>query len=559
MNNRGKFKLSKKNIAGLTAILFTTFTLLPTSCQTINASVGSINIASSQLISKTSTTSTYTVASGDTLEKIASKYNTTVNDLKLANNLSTDLIHVGQSLVVPTSTVATQTATNTPAPAIKPQSNIDLSKYGKFNIAGMTNENYNDAMTKKWVEVIPEGAPVDMNIDINKAYTYVEMENIMLNLAKYEGVSLYKIGQTSKGRNLYSLNIDFGSDLNLIDGEITASENIKNKEVLLCTGQIHGCEFAGSVYILKQFNDLIKKAQTDIYTKALLQNVIYVSIPCVNPDGREISKETQSTTKKSNANGVDLNRNFPAMNAGQLNVGVKKNTTIKSAPCNGHFPGYTLGSELETQAAMKWLNFFVPISNSLIDYHQQGGGTYSKKGWDAQTNQTRYVTYANIIHAYLNNGAKGSLYSIFKEPYNGLDGIGGTITDYAASVAMGQQWSSKYGRMVLKDTEGNDIPLMVYKYLDNPNYIKYYVPANTEFVTSTLEIVKNKASLGYGATARNLIAKEYANYNFAGLLTYRAEIALGKGRLDTIKKQIENGEITYNSVDKVVKVLAPSR
>jgi LysM repeat protein len=46
-------------------------------------------------------TTTYTVVSGDTLSKIAREYKTTVQALKTANNLSSDLIFVNQKLTVP--------------------------------------------------------------------------------------------------------------------------------------------------------------------------------------------------------------------------------------------------------------------------------------------------------------------------------------------------------------------------------------------------------------------------------------------------------------------------
>jgi LysM repeat protein len=44
---------------------------------------------------------TYTVKSGDTLYEIASKFGTTVSALKSSNNLSSDLIFVGQVLSIP--------------------------------------------------------------------------------------------------------------------------------------------------------------------------------------------------------------------------------------------------------------------------------------------------------------------------------------------------------------------------------------------------------------------------------------------------------------------------
>lgn len=47
---------------------------------------------------------TYTVVKGDTLSQIASRFNTTVAELKRLNNLTSDIISVGQILKLPTST-----------------------------------------------------------------------------------------------------------------------------------------------------------------------------------------------------------------------------------------------------------------------------------------------------------------------------------------------------------------------------------------------------------------------------------------------------------------------
>jgi LysM repeat protein len=57
--------------------------------------------------------STYTVQKGDTLSKIASKYKTSVKDLKAINSLKSDMIYINQTLKV-------TAAANTPAPAPAP-------------------------------------------------------------------------------------------------------------------------------------------------------------------------------------------------------------------------------------------------------------------------------------------------------------------------------------------------------------------------------------------------------------------------------------------------------
>ena len=48
---------------------------------------------------------TYTVKKGDSLYNIASNYNTTVQEIKNLNNLSSNLLNIGQQLKIPTSTI----------------------------------------------------------------------------------------------------------------------------------------------------------------------------------------------------------------------------------------------------------------------------------------------------------------------------------------------------------------------------------------------------------------------------------------------------------------------
>ena len=64
---------------------------------TNNLSIGQILL----LPSNTPITNTYTVKSGDSLWSIAKKYNTTVNDLKSLNNLTTNTLSIGQILRLP--------------------------------------------------------------------------------------------------------------------------------------------------------------------------------------------------------------------------------------------------------------------------------------------------------------------------------------------------------------------------------------------------------------------------------------------------------------------------
>ena len=60
--------------------------------------------------------STHTVQKGDSLSKIASKYQTTVSELKSLNGLKSDMIFVNQTLKVSAADQPAQPAASTPAP-----------------------------------------------------------------------------------------------------------------------------------------------------------------------------------------------------------------------------------------------------------------------------------------------------------------------------------------------------------------------------------------------------------------------------------------------------------
>ena len=56
---------------------------------------------------------TYTVVAGDTLSSIAQRYNTTIDDLRTRNELSSNMIRIGQRLQVPAQNGATSTSAST--------------------------------------------------------------------------------------------------------------------------------------------------------------------------------------------------------------------------------------------------------------------------------------------------------------------------------------------------------------------------------------------------------------------------------------------------------------
>ena len=80
-----------------------------------NLSSNTLSIGQKLIIGKTTYSNVYIVKKGDTLYSIARNYNTTVDEIKKANNLSSNSLSIGQELVIPTKsenqTVSTQTYT----------------------------------------------------------------------------------------------------------------------------------------------------------------------------------------------------------------------------------------------------------------------------------------------------------------------------------------------------------------------------------------------------------------------------------------------------------------
>lgn len=94
---------------------------------------------------ETTTTGQYTIKAGDTLSKIAQKFGTTVNNLKVWNNLSSDMIYAGSTLSVKGQATAANTATeNAQTNAPQVIQNKRLCKKSNLN-----KKLYNSNLNKK--------------------------------------------------------------------------------------------------------------------------------------------------------------------------------------------------------------------------------------------------------------------------------------------------------------------------------------------------------------------------------------------------------------------------
>lgn len=199
---------------------------------------------------------------------------------------------------------------------------------------------------------------------------------------KYDFISLKILGKSYCKRNIYSIHL--GS----------------TKDACLLVGGVHGMEWLTSLLLLSFLDTICQsiKYHYKIYDISL-ENLLYKKgvcfVPCLNPDGTEISIHGAKSAKgysslvekisngntdnwQANARGVDLNHNFNAKWQELHNL-EKQEGILEPAPTRfgGEFPE----SEIETQGMVNLCK-----KNSYrhaIAFHSQGEEIY----WNFGKNQ----------------------------------------------------------------------------------------------------------------------------------------------------------------------------
>jgi len=171
--------------------------------------------------------------------------------------------------------------------------------------------------------------------------------------------SLYQlssIGQTVRGRDIWVVRVTNGP--------------LTNPEILMA-GNIHGDEVVGGQLVQRLLWVICEEYNTNTRIKNIVDNNVIYFMPMFNPDG-------YMNTRRENANGIDLNRNFP-------------NTWTS----NNDLP---TGRQVETVAMMNFVRsrrFVISmmyhggaeVVNYPYDGRQPGTSGYSATRKDAQATQ----------------------------------------------------------------------------------------------------------------------------------------------------------------------------
>lgn len=223
-------------------------------------------------------------------------------------------------------------------------------------------------------------------------YTYGEFQRDLAALQKNAGAALRvdEIGQTVDGNKLYDFRV----------GNPAAERH------LLVFGGIHAREYITAQLVMRQLVQLLSDQSTNgsyenIAVRELLSNTEIHFIPMANPDGIGISQlgleglrteavretvrqialkdgkaltETYLRQWKSNANGVDLNRNFDAL-------WESYNDHLGHASAD-HYKGTAPECELESKALADLTRQFQ--FDATLSYHTQGEVIYWNFGQEGE-------------------------------------------------------------------------------------------------------------------------------------------------------------------------------
>lgn len=118
------------------------------------------------------------------------------------------------------------------------------------------------------------------------------------------------------------------------------SDNVATHEAepeVLYTGTIHGDETTGFILLLRLIDTLLSGYGTDPRLTNMVNNLeIWIS-PNTNPDGTYYGgNSTVSGARRANANGYDLNRNFPNYDGSQNTGPFQTETNLMMAFANNH-------------------------------------------------------------------------------------------------------------------------------------------------------------------------------------------------------------------------------
>ncbi len=342
-------------------------------------------------------------------------------------------------------------------PYITHTSETDSDVINTIFADGMSVEDYKKVLNFTPDKLKSSGKYNKISYNFEKTIHYSEIEDYINEMNKSDIVNVYIIGKSYDNRNIY--NVEIG----------------KGDKVLMLDANMHAAESANAPILTKFLIDILNDYESgNEEVVELLNSVKIAAIPCINPDGYEIynfgieslnNKELWIYKNKDkvyfnhfkyNANGVDINRNFPTQNAGLY---YKEYELISSASLEKtterrtYFGGTTLGSEPEARAVMYQILTHYKNAYAYINIHSQGRVIYSGKPNLSEEYNELTISLCNRISSF----TKYKVHGLQREEIG--EGNDGTASDFMSELVNGFKFSSKTGRLSSKSYKDNKVKL----------------------------------------------------------------------------------------------------
>ena len=254
------------------------------------------------------------------------------------------------------------------------QVHVSLSR---LTVEWFIMQKYNYKILEKAVsKSVISAVNVSEALNWDKYPTYLQYDSIMQSFSKiYPSLCrLDTIGTSVNGKLVLALKITASSASN------------ETKPEVFYTSTMHGDETGGFILMLHLADYLLRNYGVDNRVTNLLDNLAIWINPLANPDGTYGQGNTISSPTRYNANGYDLNRNFPDPKTPNT-VRQKETLDMIRFLRNHKFvlsANFHAGSEVVNYPWDKWLSilhaddsWFNSISRSYADTaHVYGGPAY---------------------------------------------------------------------------------------------------------------------------------------------------------------------------------------
>lgn len=347
---------------------------------------------------------------------------------------------------------------------------------------GMNLEEFKKIYTQKenYMDKKDKYKKIDYNFE--EKIHYSQIEDMIINMNNSDICNVEIIGNSVDNRKIYGIEIG------------------KGDKVIFLDSNMHAAEIANTLILVKFMSEIIndyESGNTDVINA--LNNVKLAIIACDNPDMYELynygpdvlrNKDLWVYQKrndynleniKCNANGVDLNRNFPTQNAAiqyTTKNFIKSVALEKTTSNDKYFGGSELGSEPETRAMMYFILKHYKNMKYYINMHSQGRVIYAGKpnlSNEFNNNTQKFAKSISNINGYTVHGLSS------EEVGEGNDG---SVTDFVAELANGFKFSSKTLRLSTDKYINNNCKL--------ENDISVITLETTRTYTTDVNVFKNE-------------------------------------------------------------------